>query len=69
MESCAFLAQCALIFELQPSSFPSDRSKIESLPIHVNVCEVSQLGYRRMGTTAGHVRESGRVRGRGDEVF
>ena len=27
----AFLAQCALIFELQPSSFPLDRSKIAYL--------------------------------------
>ncbi|XP_036845748.1 protein LDOC1-like [Oncorhynchus mykiss] len=26
-----FLAQCALIFELQPSYFPSDRSKIAYL--------------------------------------
>ena len=31
MESCAFLAQCALIFELQPSSFPSDHTKISYL--------------------------------------
>lgn len=27
----AFLSQCSLIFELQPSSFPSDRSRIEDI--------------------------------------
>uniref|UniRef100_A0A8K9V5D1 DUF4939 domain-containing protein n=1 Tax=Oncorhynchus mykiss TaxID=8022 RepID=A0A8K9V5D1_ONCMY len=33
----AFLAQCALIFEIQPSSFPSDRSKIAYLITRLSV--------------------------------
>ena len=50
----AFLAQCALVFELQLSSFPSDRSKMAFLITLMSI-EGLHLRYCCVVASAGHM--------------
>lgn len=49
---CGFLTQCSLTFELQPSSFPSDRAKIAYVITRVRPSPGQQLSGRPRAPSA-----------------